>query len=85
MMRLLTNAWHQLVCDGGLKRFQGNSLLSDIRMIHGVNESLSVKNKGLVLMTKTALTVNGLQNLRLKTPSSRTTSCKGSWTVWGSS
>jgi len=41
MMRLLTNAWHQLVCDGGLKRFQGNSLLSDIRMIHGVNESLS--------------------------------------------
>lgn len=59
MMRLLTNAWHQLVCDGGLKRFQGNSLLSDIRMIHGVNESLSGKNKGLVLMTTTALTVNG--------------------------
>ena len=70
MMRLLTNAWHQLVCDGGLKRFQGNSLLSDIRMIHGVNESLSsIKNTGLVLMTKTILTVNGLQNLRLKTPS----------------
>ena len=34
-------------------------------------------------MTKTVLTVNGLQNLRLKTPSWRTTSCKCSWPAWG--
>ena len=73
MRRMLkTNAWYHFILRWRFNKFLRNSLLSDFRLIHVLNEILSVKNKGEVLMTKRkVLTFNGRQNLRFKVRTSR--------------